>query len=284
MASDDHPAHTKLSVVDQFTESPELESLTLALEDCQPPETHREVMLGMLAAAHVSREGLVVDVGCGYGAWAAVLADKTQAHVIAIDLSPGCVQATQIVITAAGLGERVAVREASMHSLPVPDSSVDLCWCSDMIGQVPELQTALVECRRALKPQGTMVLFATFGGLTIEPAEAYRLYEALTIIPENMTTANVERMISKAGLRIARRVEVGSATQEARISDGDRTVLDNLTTIARLDRCEDDLVRRFGRSRFEQARAHAMWWPFQLLGKLTMVVYALRRAESVTSP
>lgn len=280
MNADAGPRQTTLSAIEQFTASPELDALTLAVKECQRPTTHHDVMLEILSGANVPSDGIVIDVGCGYGAWTTLLAKQTPAQVTAIDVSPGCVEATKVVVAAAGLADRVDVLEASIHALPVADDTVDLLWCADMIGQVPDLRAALVECTRTLKLQGTMVLFATLAGQAIEPAEAHRLYNALTIVAENMATEQLEKMIGDAGLRIARRDVVGSAARETGIADGDRTVLENLSTIARLDRCEDDLVRRFGRPRFEQARAHAIWWPFQLLGKLTMVVYALTREDA----
>ena len=148
-----------------------------------------------------------------------------------------------------------------------------------MLGQVENLPKAVAECVRVLKPGAHMLVFNTFAGELLEPREADRLYRALSIVPENMSPTHAEEVFAGAGLQVVQREVVSSEWREHDIGNGNQQALRDLLTIARLLRNETELVAEFGSMRYEIALANAMWWPFQLSGKLTPQVFLLHKVD-----
>ena len=122
-----------------------------------------------------ARPGMrALDVGCGPGALAAVLADRLGgSSVAAVDPSPQFVKACR---------ERlpdVDVREAPAEALPFEDGSVDAALLLGPLYHLPERsdrQAALSEAKRILRPEG--LAFAAgisryagvLDGLVVHPA------------------------------------------------------------------------------------------------------------------
>jgi SAM-dependent methyltransferase len=103
----------------------------------------------------------VLDVGCGSGQWAAILA-RAGARVRAIDISPGMVDATKRRAELLGLGDRIRAEVMSAMSMDFPDASFDVVHGQDVIHHVqPEKIGA--EIRRILRPGGRAVFRESSG-------------------------------------------------------------------------------------------------------------------------
>lgn len=105
-----------------------------------------------IAAAVVRASGArdILEVGCGTGAFAERLAaDNPGATVTAIDQSARFVE-----LTAA---RGVDARTADVQDLPFADASYDLVAALWMLYHVPDLDRALAEVRRVLRPGGRFV-------------------------------------------------------------------------------------------------------------------------------
>jgi SAM-dependent methyltransferase len=97
----------------------------------------------------------VLEVGCGMGDFAARVASEVGAAVVATDLSPRMVELTR----RRGLDGRVA----DAQELPFPDRAFDCAVANWMLYHVPDVERALAELRRVLRPGGTLVA-TTIGG------------------------------------------------------------------------------------------------------------------------
>ena len=94
------------------------------------------------------RPGRVLEIGCGTGRFAHSVTDALPAvDYVATDLSPAMVTAT------AALG--VPAQQASADALPFPDAAFDVVVAAWMLYHVPDLDAALREVRRVLRPGGT---------------------------------------------------------------------------------------------------------------------------------
>jgi ubiquinone/menaquinone biosynthesis C-methylase UbiE len=105
-----------------------------------------------LAAAAIRREtpDRVLEVGCGGGQFAARLAgENPAAQVVATDRSARFVE-----LTAAG---GVTAQVADAQDLPFEDGSFDVVAAMWMLYHVPDLDRALAEVRRVLRPGGLFV-------------------------------------------------------------------------------------------------------------------------------
>ncbi|WP_412069167.1 SAM-dependent methyltransferase [Rubrivirga sp. IMCC43871] len=97
----------------------------------------------------------VVDVGCGYGATARRLAERTGAHVTGLTLS-----ATQ---AAAARGQRVARGAVEVHVCDwlangLPDGAFDAAYAIESTTHMPDRPRVFSEVARVLRPGGRFVL------------------------------------------------------------------------------------------------------------------------------
>jgi tocopherol O-methyltransferase len=130
----------------------------------------------------------ILDIGCGIGGSSLYLAEKFQAKVTGITLSP--VQAKRATERAkdAGLENSVNFLVADALNTGFADDSFDLLWSLESAEHFPDKRKFLQEAYRILKPGGTL-LMATWchrpldekeGQLTDDErrhlAEIYRIY------------------------------------------------------------------------------------------------------------
>src|SRR5204863_7626473 len=88
----------------------------------------RDTYLGLLDIAAGER---VLDVGCGSGAVTREIARRvgSRGRVAGLDPSPALLVVARELADAAGLGDRVELREGSVLQLPFPDGSFDVVAC-----------------------------------------------------------------------------------------------------------------------------------------------------------
>ncbi|MET9378698.1 bifunctional class I SAM-dependent methyltransferase/N-acetyltransferase [Streptomyces sp. NPDC002992] len=99
----------------------------------------------------------VLDLGCGPGRSALLLAAEAGAEVTAVDLHEPFLDELRQAADARGLGDWVRTLHADMGALPFPDGSFDLVW-AESSAYALGFDTALREWRRLLSPGGTLVL------------------------------------------------------------------------------------------------------------------------------
>lgn len=91
----------------------------------------------------------VLEVGCGWGELAERVERETGADVVAIDLSPRMVE----LACERGVDARVG----DVQELPFADSMFDAVVAAWMLYHVPDLDGALAEIARVLRPGGALV-------------------------------------------------------------------------------------------------------------------------------
>lgn len=103
-------------------------------------------LLDAIAAARPRR---VLDIGCGPGWHAELIAQRTGAHVVAAD------QSQRMVELAAERGLEAVV--ADIHDLPFADGSFDCVLAAWMLYHVRDLDRGVAELARVLRPGGLLV-------------------------------------------------------------------------------------------------------------------------------
>jgi SAM-dependent methyltransferase len=113
----------------------------------QPAADGRDPVEIALAVARASGPRTILEIGCGTGAFAERLAAQhPDAALLATDQSPRFVELT----AARGVEARVA----DATHLPFEDDAFDLVAAMWMLYHVPDLDLALAEVRRVLRPGG----------------------------------------------------------------------------------------------------------------------------------
>jgi 2-polyprenyl-3-methyl-5-hydroxy-6-metoxy-1,4-benzoquinol methylase len=99
----------------------------------------------------------LLDAGCGYCYHATRLA-RSGAKITAVDFSSPALDEAANTIKDAGIEQQVTLQQADLTSLPFPNASFDFVVSWGVLMHIPELETALCELARVLKPGGTLVL------------------------------------------------------------------------------------------------------------------------------
>jgi len=116
-------------------------------------------IIGRTARYRLPIEGAVVcDLGCGAGAITAGYVSAGAAHVYGIDIDSMAIERARHLHP----DSRLTFRAASVESIPIGDGLIDTIICYDVFEHVSRPAQLLQECRRILKPGGSM-LIATWG-------------------------------------------------------------------------------------------------------------------------
>jgi ubiquinone/menaquinone biosynthesis C-methylase UbiE len=111
----------------------------------------------------------ILDVGCGTGEITARIAGLyPEAALVGVDLIERHLELAKT--RCAGLGGRVAFRNADAFALPFADGSFDLVVCRHMLQAVPRPQAAMAEMVRVLRPGGRLhLLVEDYGMIHMHP-------------------------------------------------------------------------------------------------------------------
>jgi ubiquinone/menaquinone biosynthesis C-methylase UbiE len=122
--------------------------------------TQREATLAALDPRPGDR---AIDVGVGPGLLAADIAQAVgpDGHVTGIDVSTAMLDIARRRCAAAGAGDRVTLAHADATTLPLPDETCDLAVTTQVLEYVPDVDVALAELHRVLRPGGRLVIVDT---------------------------------------------------------------------------------------------------------------------------
>ena len=102
----------------------------------------------------VQPNGSYLDVGCGNGAAALLVASTFGVRVVGIDVDPEQIAAAR---SAAGDRTDVLFITADVTRLPFDDERFDVVATNKTTHHVPQWSSAIAEMRRVLKPHGYLI-------------------------------------------------------------------------------------------------------------------------------
>ncbi|MDZ7591163.1 MAG: class I SAM-dependent methyltransferase [Rubrivivax sp.] len=101
----------------------------------------------------------VLEVGCGSGYLAALLADATQGwQMDLIDRSRAAIDFASAYHQARGTGHRVRCRIGDLAALPAADAAFDLVIAAEVLEHAPDPQASAAELLRVLRPGGWLAV------------------------------------------------------------------------------------------------------------------------------
>jgi ubiquinone/menaquinone biosynthesis C-methylase UbiE len=114
----------------------------------------------LVAIAKISPGSKVLDVATGRGAllFPAAEAVGQYGQVVGIDLAETMVQETFKELARRKMSPHIEVRQMDAEDLPFPDESFDYVLCGFAIFFFPQLNRAMSEFRRVLKPGGRICI------------------------------------------------------------------------------------------------------------------------------
>lgn len=101
----------------------------------------------------------VLDVGCGVGHWAQVLAAAlpADAQVIGVDRDRLWVEKATERAAAFGISHRFQYRLSDAQTLPFPDASFDLVTCQTVLIHIADPRAVIAEMARVTRPGGLVL-------------------------------------------------------------------------------------------------------------------------------
>jgi SAM-dependent methyltransferase len=106
----------------------------------------------------LSASDRVLEVACGTGGAAVLMAHETGAHVVGVDVSTAAIAAASRRAAAEFGGDRVEFREVDAdRPLPFEDEAFTAIFCNDAINHLADRRAVLGEFRRLLAPGGRLL-------------------------------------------------------------------------------------------------------------------------------
>jgi demethylmenaquinone methyltransferase/2-methoxy-6-polyprenyl-1,4-benzoquinol methylase len=102
----------------------------------------------LIQHARIGNGEVVLDLACGTGDLAVLAGEAGAARVFGLDLTP------RMLVLARSRDRRSHYAAADMHALPLPDQAVDVVTTGYGLRNVPDLDAAILEVARVLRPGG----------------------------------------------------------------------------------------------------------------------------------
>lgn len=99
----------------------------------------------------------ILDIGCGKGFSTRLLAQHTQAHIVAVDNEQSALDELSLRLQAQNIEQRVTLSAASMTDLPFAPASFDLIWAEGS-AYIMGVEQALSCWQPLLRDNGYMVI------------------------------------------------------------------------------------------------------------------------------
>ncbi len=173
----------------------------------------------MVEAAAIEPGVEVLDVGCGTGAPACLLAHEHRAHVTGITTSPIGVRAARERAEAEGVGPLVDFQVRDGTDNGYPDDSFDRVWVLESSHLMAPRERLVGECARVLRPGGVLALCDIVLRRPLPFSEVRRLREPLTLLRQVFGDAHMEQLEQYAdlatehGMVVDRVVDLTAATR-----------------------------------------------------------------------
>ncbi|MEM9027716.1 MAG: class I SAM-dependent methyltransferase [Pseudomonadota bacterium] len=155
----------------------------------QGPGCEASTLQALALCSRLPQRARVLDLGCGPGMQTITLAQAMDCHVTAVDLHRAYLDQLVVGAEAAGVSDRIDVREADMRDLPFAPASFDLIWSEGAIYNVG-FEAGLRACHALLAPGGYVAVTELVWLTSEPPSEAAAFfaeeYPAMTDVATNL--------------------------------------------------------------------------------------------------
>ena len=227
-----------------------------------------------LASRYLNSGDVALDAGCRDAEHLVRLVEANQLTGVGVDPVEIHIERARIAVEAAGLADRIKLHQGVMHDLPYKDGSFDFVWCRDVLEQVDDLDGALAEVVRVMKPNARLLVYTTVATERLDGGDAEMMRRHLGNVDGNLHAGQLEAAFQRARLQIERKDPIGTEWREY-MEEQTQPVSRALLRLSRLRRQRADIIAEHGKDIYQHIEANLHWEVFQFLGKLLPVVYVL---------
>ncbi len=239
----------------------------------------RDTLFDLAADHGVDGGSLVLDVGCANGGVSRRLLNRTGCRIEGVELLPFLVSMGQEENEALGVADRFTIRQGTITDIPFADNHFDFIFCNDVIGMVDDLPKALAECRRVLKPERRMLIYASFPTDRLDEREAREIDETQGGAAGGLSEARAEQCISE-NFAVVKKMVISSQFTQHDVENGkdESEATKSLLRIARLLTWPERYIKQYGEEQYWIVLAGSHWPLYILLGKVRPTVFIVEKA------
>ncbi len=173
-------------------------------------------------AAVIGRDTTVLDVACGRGESARLLAGHFGCRVTGIDYSHHNVGRARALTQESGLTHKICFSHGDAEQLPFPDEVFDVVMSECSLCTFPKLEIALTEMRRVLRPGGRIAISDVVLNLPV-PATLDDLFGHVLCVAGARSASGYKDALNVAGFTAVRSRDVSHVLSDM-IQDIERRV------------------------------------------------------------
>jgi SAM-dependent methyltransferase len=232
-----------------------------------------ELLFETVSGLNLPRKADVLDLGCGEGRFSFELAKRFGFSVVGVDPVPRHIEictSRRDEASESMLKDLLRFEPGAAEEIPLPDTTVDLIWCREILTLLEDLETAFVECRRVLRPGGRMLIYQNVATERLEPREAELLDDVA-----GTTAERIEAAFTTAGFETELSIDLGSEIGE-QIEEQTGEASRRLRHTARLLREPERYITEYGRRMYDIMLGDCLWHVYRMIGKLSGRLYLIR--------
>ncbi len=172
-------------------------------DDCSHPEAMENTNRIMAEAVRLGPDTRVLDLGCGYGSTARYLAANFGCPVTGTNISEKELDLARQRAAEAGLTHLLTFEYEDFHRLACPDCSYDVVWSQEAFLHAADKNAVLSECRRALKPNGSLIFTDILVSRNTPAEDRNRIYDRVKS-PDMWDLEDYRAALSRLDLPVSR--------------------------------------------------------------------------------
>ena len=140
----------------------------------------------------------ILDVGCGIGGPARVLASEFGCHIIGLDLSKEYCTAAKIINEKVGLNNIIEIQQGNALDMPFDKAEFDVVFMQHVLMNIENKEQLLSQIHQVLRPKGALALHTICAG-SITPVHLPVIWANNPDINFLLTASELGQLISNNG-------------------------------------------------------------------------------------
>ena len=155
----------------------------------------------LLERCNIDRENEILDIGCGPGTTACIIAEEYESQVVGIDFAEQMVQKAEERAHRNGLEPKVSFQVADALLLPFEDNQFDLAIFESVLTAIEDKTSAMKEAVRVVKQGGIVAANETVFDSQLAP-EFLELLDEYPSINGHLTKDSLKALFEDIGLEV----------------------------------------------------------------------------------